>query len=216
MLSLASPWPTLNEPVLSLSCIIMNIHLSVCENLCVCVCVMHWQAWRKLLLYISITIHHFAWIISQADNSSTYHHSQTKQALFWGQKKSRACFQSCCFFTPKSNVASQGYLTGSHTIVCLHTYTHASHSPFHSYLMKAQDWRKKEKLEYPLCHLGRRSIDCNTVLNTSDTQKWCFCTRKGHFQMQPHITWSSCKCAHLIVVVNHIFKWEQGKPSRPC
>lgn len=38
MLSLASPWPTLNEPVLSLSCIIMNIHLSVCENLCVCVC----------------------------------------------------------------------------------------------------------------------------------------------------------------------------------
>lgn len=47
---------------------------------------MHWQAWRELLLSISITIHHFGWIISQADNSSTYHHSQTKQALF-GRKR---------------------------------------------------------------------------------------------------------------------------------
>lgn len=44
MLSLASLWPALNEPVLSLSCIIMNIHL------CVCVCVGHWQALKKLLL----------------------------------------------------------------------------------------------------------------------------------------------------------------------
>lgn len=96
---------------------------------------------KEAISIYSITIRHFVWIISQADNNSTDGQTRTEQALFWRQKKSRAEFPVLQLFTSKSDVAGQGYLSESRTIACLHTYTrtHTSCSCFLLFLMKAEN-----------------------------------------------------------------------------
>lgn len=163
MLSLASLWPTLNEPVLSLSCIIMNIHLCLWEPLCVCDAL---AGMKEAISIYSITIRHFVWIISQADNNSTDGWNPNRTGFVLEAKEAPSLFPVLQLFTSKGNVAGQGYLSESRTIVCLHTYTHTSCSCFHLFLMKAQNWRKEKKTGkawIPFVPPGQK------IHNTSDT-----------------------------------------------
>lgn len=184
MLSLASLWPTLNEPVLRLSCVIMNIHRSVCENLCVCAAL---AGIKEAITIYSITICHFVWIISQADNNCTYRQTQTKQALFWA-KEEPSLFPVLKHF--KSNVAVRVILLGPiqsffTTFVCIHTNVHTL--PLSLMLDESSGLKKKkkERLEFPLCHLGTAT---NIALNTTHTRlEIIFVHTQGPFLKQSNV-----------------------------